>query len=266
MADRDAFGRDTDDDSLADMGWSTSGGSSGAPSLPPTSTVEPPAPRPRVDTPRPPTSLSGPRRASGVRAAVGVFVTLMTIGIVGAGVALLGASTDSSTSVTTSTLPASPTVNELPTVPSEPSTPAPPSAPRTPASLFNPRTFSRVLAQAHRRAGGRLFQLAVYEEYMSAIASNRGTQRVVVIGAAGDLRINSTSSGAAAPSTFGWSRVDARATARLARGVRRLGGRRMKYAVLSNFGGLKWSAYDMRQPRAHYFFATPDGRNLRRIG
>jgi hypothetical protein len=123
-----------------------------------------------------------------------------------------------------------------------------------------------VLAKAHRLAGGRLFHLTVYSDYMTAIAVGRRGQHVVVIGAGGDVRIDSSSTGGTPSTTFPWSRVDVRAPARLARGVRRLGGGRMKYAVLGNFGGLKWSAYDVRQPNPHYFFATPDGRNLRRIG
>jgi hypothetical protein len=205
-----------------------------------------------------------------MRTGAAIFVTLLTIGIVGGAVALVGMASDSSTSVTSTTVPAvtetaQPTVPAAPSTASTPSTPAAPAAPKTPPSLFDARTFSRVLALAHRRAGGRLVHLAVYRGYLSAIAVNHGSNRVLVIGAGGDIRINSTSTGAALPSSFAWSRVHPRATARLARCVRHLSRRSMNYAVLSDILGLKWTAYDSgAQP--HYYFATPAGRVLRRLG
>ena len=293
MEERDPFGREKDDDPLADMGWS---GSEAAPPEAGTPDVaeperpdlaaerqvsheqlpgmEPAAPPPDVpsptapvpETPAPPRT---PPPRSDYRADYRQPLppqTRRTIGCAPLGclipvlvIGFIGA-------VFATVIPR--IIDEaediVPTVPSDPGgRDAPQGLERR--SMLLRANFGPALRRLERETGsGRVRLLRVAADRVDVqVAVSGGRTRLAQATFDGETRVITTTPGGAGK-TYPWSRVDPAAPQRIVRSTTE--GRRSSefdYAVLLDAVGLRWSAF---LKNGGQFQAPPDGRDVTRLG
>jgi hypothetical protein len=298
MAERDAFGnKKGDDDALADMGWSLSGG---AVSMPETSTVSapsdvpsappPPAPAPAVTVSAPsapsyspgpipgPSSLPnipGPGRGFNVGGAiarlVGIAITLAVFGAIAAaiiaGVNSVGDKVKSVTdSFTVPTFTSPTTTGNSPTTPGKTAKPTSPPSGLAPGSMMRADRFG-VALRRFRAVGSRAQTMRVDAQRVSGnILDKSGRMTVVSFSWDGQSQVVRTSANLSAASAVSLKGVTSKAPSRaVARAAAAHGrpARDVNYLVLTNFAGTsKWFVYFKD---GSYFSASLDGRKVQRI-
>lgn len=280
MAERDAFGNEIGEDSLAGMGWSLSGDASPSPAPAP-APAPPPAPapvavgapptppRPAMPASTPLPQIPGARRGGSVAGRlVGWIVALAVIGGIGAAIAgSVAGISDKVKSVTDSfTVPSFTSTSSATT----PEAPAKPSAPPTglkPGSMLRADAFARALVKL-RTQGSRAQTLRVDAERVSGnVLSSTGRMTVVSLSWDGTSNIVKTPARIPSASAVSLRGVSSKAPSRaVARAAAALGrpARAVNYVVLTSFAGqAQWFVY-FKDGR--YFKASLDGRRVERIG
>ena len=263
MEERDPFGREKDDDPLADMGWASeeaappaSGPAEiGAPSPDAPAAPQPP---PRI-TPRPSlpieTDWRAPAPGRAVRgcaaagcilpAAVIVFIVAVAAIVIPRAVDEIGDDVD-------------PILPD----PVRPQRDPPQGLAR--GSLLLHANFAAALRRVERASGARRVRLVrVAPDRIDVQAVVGGRTRLTQTTWDGQTRVIATTPGGGGK-TFPWSRVDPAAPQRIASAATR--GRRgtsFDYAVLLDAISLTWSAF---LKDGTHFTASPDGRNVSRVG
>jgi hypothetical protein len=266
MAERDAFGREIGEDSLAAMGWGTGSARptpADAPAVaaepapqpareitPPAAATPPPAdaarvaeappvrvtPPPRPASPRPVTiGLRRPRRRRGT--SLGFFIVLMLV-LVGLGGGLFSVARDAVDDIQGAI---------------EPATVAPPAPGE---SLLNPKPLKAALAKL---PPGTLQTLRVAPERIDAEVFSDGSLHVVQVRSGGGLTDVKTGVAVRQPKL----RVDAQAPRRMARAAAKQAGRpvdEVSYLVLGRTG------WDLFFADGRHYSGGPSGRHVKHIG
>lgn len=287
MADTDPFGREKDEDPLAEMGWTSSGGP--GPQSGPAEVVA--AERPdqaarrrqaadraaarlaagseraaaRLGASRPaeraPTLAGIPgvprRRRGGLGCAFAVLV-LLFVGSVGAVVFFAVGDVVEEVDDLIPTLPA-------PSEQPQPSTRNPPAGLER-RSLLRGENFGRALRRLERMTNAPRVRFVRLDASALLVqtATAGGQSQLARATWDGETRVVATSPGGAGTG-FPWSRIDRAAPGRIVRAATR--GRRTSsfdYLVLMSFQELQWSAF-LRNGAGRYT-AAPDGRRVRRVG
>jgi hypothetical protein len=251
--DRDAFGRKTGEDPLAQMGWSEES----ATAAESTASAERSMPAERVERKMlggaTPDAAGRSTRVIRPARAIGCLVPLIFVAavVVIAAVFLVPVVQDAAESVDDATSP-------LPMEVEEP--------PRGLArgSMLLRGNLAPALATMRREMGGELRYVRIEAERVDLQVVADG--RLVSAQARWDDEPRvSGGSGSASGDTFSWTVVDASAPRRIVERVTRRAGRpssAFQYAVLIDAAGLRWSVF--LRDGTHYN-ASPDGRTVERV-
>ena len=283
MDESDPFGRDKDEDPLAEMGWSRAS----TPAAPETGAAEI-APPERADhaarrTAAPPSrhrpfdpklTSSGGIPGQGTRASrTGCLFAIVVLAMIGGiGAAAVPAILDAIDTVEEEIDKVTPTVPDVPDVGGGGGGGGGREREARPPAGLEQRSMLRRgnLAPALRRLeritrSSRVRLVGIdAEKVIVQTAASGGRTRLAQATWQGEASVLSTSPGGNG-TTFSWSQVDASAPNLVARGATR--GRRSSsfdYLVLIDAAGLRWSAF--LKNGAGTYQAEPDGGGLRKIG
>jgi hypothetical protein len=259
VGDSDAFGRDPEEDPLADMGWQTEKTSA---RTQPTETEETSTRPGPVGTERyEHRASSTDRRGPGAGCAVsGVVALVIAVFVLALVVLFVIGSIEGIEESGRAPQP-------VPAADQAPSADPPRGLER--GSLLLRGNLSPALRRLEQRTGGRLRFVRVAADRVDVQAVMRDDRlRAAQATWDGETRVLTTvrAPGISAAPDFAWSRVDASAPRRLAAAVTRRAGRAatsFDYAVLSSAGGLGWAAF---LKGGSGFTARADGSGLTRIG
>lgn len=253
MGDRDAFGREKDENSLAGLGWQGS--------EPSTAYTEEPSMRQPGDGP------PRRRRQSGGGIAVAIFTLVLVVaalGFVGFLVGDVSKESELSSGEVTATSGAD-------SVPEEPAAEEPPATPPKGVdrgSLLLRGNFGAAMGRLRTAGLGRLHSLRVAPDRIDVqLLTNTGRLRIVQIRPGGELReLNITGTGFSHLDTVPFAAVNSAAPFRMASGAaKRLGrnARSVDYLVFTDFGGERgWSLFFKD---GKHFIGDARGRIQRRI-
>jgi hypothetical protein len=256
MSDRDAFGREKGEDSLAGMGWKSSAGSA----TPKAATTPAPAKPTMTAGDLPPDGPApawtpGPRRSSvrrRRRGAVGVIVPLFVIGFIalaiGGTITAFNAGSDALDGIASR-------------IDSATDGTATPSTARTGASLMNRKALKAALAKLPQ---GQIELLRLAPDRLNANVIVDGRMHVVQVSAGGDVSdITTPATGRDAPIA-----VNTAAPMRIARTAAKRAGRRpsdVDYLVLIHILGKdQWQLY-FKDDALHYA-ASANGKRVHKVG
>jgi hypothetical protein len=275
MEERDPFGRDKDEDPLAEMGWSSGERTDplagpadiATPELPDEAvraqaaepaTAPPGAAPPRAPAPRRPVEpgapqrLPTPARRRGLAGFGCVFSLVVLTFIIGIGAIVVSAVIEAVDDEIDSVLPR----------PVPPEGEAPQGLER--GSLLRRRNLAPALDRLHslaESAGVRFLRVAP-DRIEIMVALNGGRSRLLQARWDGSARVISTSPGGGGD-IFRWPRINPSAPRRIVTATTGDRPQRFDYAVLSTAGGLRWAAF-LKDGTG--FTATPDGRRVTPLG
>jgi len=263
MGERDAFGREKSENTLADMGWSS--GSSPQISAEPVPAVERPATPPSAMEAGAATTVTDAFRSSGLprvqrrRVRPGRFIGLVIVlAIAGAGFLAVGSVVETGREALDDFQGAvrDATVNVAPTPA------APPPTGVEGGSLLRPAALKAAL---DKMPAGSIVSLRVAPERIDAQVIVDGQMHVVQVTSSGE--VSDVGTPASVPE-LAKLRVDAAAPSRIARTAARRAGRdpsAVDYLVLMNLGGKReWQLF-FKDDGLHYS-ASANGRKVRRVG